>query len=124
VPLERAVALQPDLFSANALLGATLYGLEEDELSYPVLKHAHSLNPQHAETNGLLFGVSLGLGQRELLAKRYAQSLVFLRQAAAINPSSSEVHKLLAEVYGSLDRGKEAASEVKEAERLERTKPR
>jgi hypothetical protein len=72
----------------------------------------------------LLFKVSLGLGQRELLAKRYAQSLVFLREAAAVNSSSPEIHRLLAEVYGSLDRGKEAASEVKEAERLERTKPR
>jgi tetratricopeptide (TPR) repeat protein len=124
VPLEKAVALQPDLFSANALLAATLYGLEEDELSYRVLKHAHSLNPQNAETNGLLFKVSLALGQRELLEKRYTQSLVFLKEAAALNPSVPEAHRLLAEVYTSLGQGQHAASESKEADRLEQTNPR
>jgi tetratricopeptide (TPR) repeat protein len=122
--LEKAVALQPDLFSANALLGATLYGLEEDELSYRVLQHAHGLNPQHAETKELLFQVSTGLGQRELLAKRYTQSLVFLKEAAALNPSVPEVHRLLAEVYTSLGQGQHAARESKEAERLEQTNPR
>jgi len=123
-PLEKAVALQPDFFGPNALLGATLYGLEEDELSYKVLQHAHRLNPQHPETVGLLFRVSLGLGQKEFLAKKYTQSLVFLQEATALNPSSPEVHRLLAEVYSSLGQGKEAARESKEAERLERTNPR
>jgi len=123
-PLEKAVALQPDLFSANALLGATLYGLEEDELSYPVLKHAHGLNPQNAETKELLFKVSIGLGQRELLAKRYTQSLVFLKEAAALNTSVPEVHRLLAEVFTSLGQEQQATRESKEAERLEQTNPR
>jgi tetratricopeptide (TPR) repeat protein len=123
-PLEKAVALQPDFFGPNALLGATLYGLKEDELSYKVLQHAHRINPQHPETAGLLFRVSLGLGQKEFLAKKYTQSLVFLKEATALNPSLPEVHRLLAEVYSSLGQGKEAAHESKEAERLERTNPR
>jgi Tfp pilus assembly protein PilF len=123
-PLEKAVTLQPDFFGPNALLGATLYGLKKDELSYKVLQHAHRLNPQHPETAGLLFRVSLSLGQKEFLAKKYTQSLVFLKEATALNPSSPEVHRFLAEVYSSLGQGKEAAHESKEAERLERTNPR
>jgi len=123
-PLEKALALQPDLFGPTALLGATLYALKEDELSYRVLMHAHNLDPGHAETTRQLFRVAITLGQSELTAKKFARSLGFLEEAAALNPASPEVHRLLAEVYSSLGREKEAESEVQEAERFEQAKPR
>ena len=120
-PLEKAVALQPDFFGPSALLGATLYSLE-DELAYPLLQHAHRLNPQHAETAELLFRVSVGLGQKEFLAKKYTRSLTFLKQAAELNPSVPDVHRLLAEVYHSLGQAEDAARENTEAERLQGAK--
>jgi len=122
-PLEKALALQPDLFGPNALLGATLYALEEDEPSYRVLMHAHSLDPSHAETTSQLFRVAMTLGQSRLMAKEFTRSLGFLEEAAALNPSSPDVHRLLAKVYSSLGRAREAESEVHEAERFERAKP-
>jgi tetratricopeptide (TPR) repeat protein len=63
-PLEKAVALRPDFFGSNALLGAVLYALKDDEAAYRVLDHAHRLDPKDADTAKLWQQVAGILAQK------------------------------------------------------------
>ena len=78
--LEKAVALRPDIFGSNALLGATLHTLGEDEASYEVLVHAHALNPGDHETADLLFKEAMILAEREGTQPKYGLALAYPRQ--------------------------------------------
>ena len=46
LPLEQALQRWPDLFPLNALYGATLLKLDDEDKAFDVLKHAQELNPQ------------------------------------------------------------------------------
>jgi hypothetical protein len=74
--LTKAVALRPDFFGSNALLGATLYALGQDEPAYKVLSHTHALNPEDRDTASLLFKEALFLANREESQKKYDSLLM------------------------------------------------
>jgi len=82
--LEKAVALSPDIFGSNALLGATLHTLGEDEASCEVLVHAHALNPGDHETADLLFKEAMILAEREGTQPKYGSALACPRQSAYV----------------------------------------
>lgn len=97
-PLERAVALRGNFFGSNALLGATLYALQNDEAAYRVLDFAHELNPDDADTSELLFRVSVILGKKLESAGDYANSLKLLQRAEVLHPGDSELHRQIEEI--------------------------
>ena len=98
----KAVDLRPDFFASNALLGATLFTLKEDEAAYPVLAHAYELNPQDTDVASLLFKVSILLAQQRWSEKEYRESLGFLQKANALRQDDAEVQKRLTEVKALL----------------------
>ena len=97
-PLEEAVARRPDFFGSNALLGATLYALRDDEAAYPVLDRAHRLKPEDPEAANLLFKATLSLALEMYEKKAYAESLGYLRKASELRPDSPVVQARMAEV--------------------------
>jgi len=115
--LEKAVALRPDFFGSCALLGATHYALGEYALAFPVLRHAHQLDPQDQDTAQLLFNAAVVLAGREFGEKKYDSSLAYLTVAAEIRPTEPEVHRRLAQVYRLLGKHAEADREQAEADR-------
>jgi len=122
-PLEKAVVLRPDFFGSTALLGATLFALNDDERSYPLLYHAHQLNPQEEDTSNLLFKVAVVLAQEEFKQKKYERCVPYLKAAAELHPADAEVHQRLAEAYMMLGRHAEADREKAEAKRLAQGRP-
>jgi tetratricopeptide (TPR) repeat protein len=121
-PLEKAVAFRRDFFGSTALLGATLFALGEDERSYPLLYHAHQLNPQDEDTASLLFKTSVVLARKEFEQKKYERSPSFLKTASELHSTDAEVHRRLAEVHAAQGRHVEADHEKAEAERLSQTR--
>jgi tetratricopeptide (TPR) repeat protein len=107
-PLEEAVARRPDFFGSNALLGATLYALRDDEAAYPVLDRAHRLKPEDPEAANLLFKVALSLALEKYEKKAYAESLGYLRKASELRPDSPVVQARIAEVRRLLGARSEA----------------
>ena len=64
LPLEQALQRWPDLFPLNALYGATLLKLDDEDKAFDVLKHAQELNPQDSGTADSLYFLSLKLAER------------------------------------------------------------
>jgi len=95
--LEKAVALRPDFFGSNALLGATLYTLREDVAAYRVLGHAHALNSQDHDTADLLFKEALILADREEGQKKYDLAFAYLQTAGQLRPGDPDVQQRLAD---------------------------
>jgi len=122
VALEKAVAWRGDFFGSCALLGATLYALGDQASSYPVLRHAHQLNPEDQDTAHLLFNVAMVLAQGEFQERRYEKCLSYLEAAAEANPSDPGVHRRLAAVFGLLGRPADQDREQSEADRLENSR--
>jgi tetratricopeptide (TPR) repeat protein len=117
-PLEKAAASWPDLYDVNALLGAVLYRLDDQLAAYRVLSHAHELNPENAETEGLLFSAAIQLARESLGKKQFTDSVRCLETATELRPGDPEPHRLLAEAYGAMGQGAQAAKERREAGRL------
>lgn len=117
-PLEKAVALRPDFFGSNALRGATLFALGDDEAAYRALDHAHRLNPQDPDTADLLFKSASLLAQSRMLKKDYRASLGYLRRAAELRPQDAATHRRLAEVYRLVGDQTQSERETREAARL------
>jgi len=120
-PLAKAVERWPDLFQLNALYGAVLAKLEEDEEAYTALGHAHLLSPQDKGVEDLLFLTTLGLGRKKLTAKEYAEGLRYFREAAKLKPVEASPHEGMAEIYGLTGRLGSATTERWEAERLRKS---
>lgn len=97
VALQRAVAMRPDYFGSNALLGASLYALKRDTSAFPVLTHAHDLNPADADTTRLLFNESLILGKDAYFKHHYGHCVKFLKVALALHPNDSSLQRKLDE---------------------------
>jgi len=117
-PLASSLQRWPDLFQLNALYGAVLVKLGEDLQAYPVLHHAHELNPQDPETMNLLYALTLGLAQKSKNASRYSDSLRYLEEASSLRPQQAEPHRRMAEVYSLTSHPAQAATEQEKADRL------
>lgn len=98
IALQRAVLMRPDYFGSNALLGASLYALKRDKSAFPVLAHAHELNPADEDTSRLLFNEALVLGREAFFAHHYEDCVKFLSVASALHPDDSSVRRKLDEV--------------------------
>ena len=117
-PLTSSLQRWPDLFQLNALYGAVLVKLGEDLQAYPVLHHAHELNPQDPETMNLLYALTLGLAQKSKNASRYSDSLRYLEEASSLRPQQAEPHRRMAEIYSLTSHPAQAATEQEKADRL------
>jgi tetratricopeptide (TPR) repeat protein len=117
-PLELALKRWPDLFPINALYGAVLIKVGEEERAYEVLKHAYELNPQDKSTPDSLYFLSLKLAETERSAKHYSSALPYLAEAAKLRPQEAEPHNLMAQLYTQLGQSQKAAAEKKQAESL------
>jgi tetratricopeptide (TPR) repeat protein len=95
--------LRPDFFGSNALLGATLYALREDETAYEILDRAHSLNPEDGDTANLLFQESLILAGREEAHQHYELARTYLEKARRLRPDDGGVLQRLSAVSRHLD---------------------
>jgi len=118
VPLAGALKRWPDLFQLNALYGAVLLNMGDEQKGYAALKHAHELNPEDAGTQDLLYRAALALAEKSQEAKQYTESLRFLQEAAKVRPREPAPHKKMAEIYTLTARTAEATAEQREAERL------
>jgi len=117
-PLEQAVALRPDLFEVNAPLGAALYALGNDDAAYPVLDHAHRLNPQNADVSRLLCQTALNLASRSVKKRETTQARQYLLRAAECRPGDPETYRRLADLDDSTGDHAEAQREREQADRL------
>jgi Flp pilus assembly protein TadD len=102
----------------NSLYGAVLIKLGEDPQAYPVLHHAHELNPQDPGTTDLLYALSFRLAQNSKSALRYSDSLRYLEEAASLRPQEPEPHRRMAEIYTITRRPALAGAEQEKADRL------
>ncbi len=118
LPLEQALQRWPDLFPLNALYGATLLKLDDEDKAFDVLKHAQELNPQDSGTADSLYFLSLKLAEKSQQAKQYSAALNYLDEAAKLRPKEPQPHAGMAEAFTHLGKTAEAASQRKEADRL------
>ena len=118
LPLEEALRRWPDLFPLNALFGATLLKLGDEDRAFDVLKHAQELNPQDAGTADSLYFLSLKLAETRRDAKQYSEALNYLNQAAKLRPHEPQPHAEMAEAFKQLGKTAQAEDERKLADRL------
>ncbi len=117
-PLEQALKRWPDLFPLNALYGATLLKLDDEDKAFDILKHAQELNPQDAGTADSLYFLSLKLAEKSAEAKRYTAALNYLNEATKLRPQEPQPHAEMAEAFTHLGKTAEATAQRKEAEKL------
>ncbi len=117
-PLASSLQRWPDLFQLNALYGVVLVKLGEELQAYPVLHHAHELNPQDPETTNLLYALTLGLAQKSKSTLRYSDSLRYLEEASSVRPQEPEPHRRMAEIYTLTSHPAQAAAEQEKADHL------
>jgi tetratricopeptide (TPR) repeat protein len=87
-PLARAVERWPDLFPLNALYGAVLARLGEDQAAYHTLGRAHQLNPRDQSTTNLLYTVTLRLAQQSRAAHQESEARRYSEEAARLRPGT------------------------------------
>jgi len=117
-PLEHALDRWPDLFQLNALYGAVLAKLGEEESACRALRRAHELNPQDSGTGDLLYLTTLQLAEKRQQARQYSHALESLREAAKLKPQEPEPHRRMAEIYLLTSQADQATAERREADRL------
>jgi len=102
----------------NALYGAVMARLGDDESARRILRRAHELNPEDAGTGDLLYLTSLRLAEKSRQAQQYSHALEYLREAATVKPTEPEPHRRMAEIYSLTSQGDQATAEQREADRL------
>ncbi len=117
-PLAQALERWPDLFPLNALYGAVLVKLGENEQAYDVLRHARQLNPQDSSTADLLYGTTLNLAKKSQAARQYSGALRYFEEAAKLRPQDPEPHRGMAEIYSHMRKPAQAAAERQQADQL------
>jgi tetratricopeptide (TPR) repeat protein len=117
-PLTQALKRWPDLFPLNALYGAVLVKLGEQEQAVEVLRHAHELNPQDSSTGDLLYATTLKLAEKNQVAQQHSDALRYYEEAAKLRPDTPEPHRGMAETYAQMGKSAQAATERQEADRL------
>jgi len=95
--LGRAVERWPDIFQLNSLYGAVLLRLGEVRGAWPVLQHAHELDPSDTRTADLLYGTALTLGQESMTAAKYSDAHRYFSEAVKLRPNAAEARQGLAE---------------------------
>lgn len=98
VHLQKAVSMRPDYFGSNALLGASLYTLHQDNQAFHVLTHAHQLNPSDRDTALLLVNESLTLAGAAYHARDYVACIRYLHVASSLRPGDPQIRRRLNEV--------------------------
>jgi tetratricopeptide (TPR) repeat protein len=118
--LSDVVVRWPDIFQLNALYGAILSKLGEDEAAYKTLQHAHQLNGQDPAVGDALFIATIMVARKHQAAKDYPEALRFYQDAAQQKPQEPEPHRGMAEIYTLTGKSSLAASEKQTAEKLTR----
>jgi tetratricopeptide (TPR) repeat protein len=118
--LSDVVVRWPDIFQLNALYGAVLSKLGEDELAYATLRHAHQLNAQDPAVGDALFISTIMVARKHQAAKDYPQALRYYQDAAQQKPQEPEPHRGMAEIYTLTGKSALAAAEKETAEKLAR----
>ena len=95
--VAKAVEQWPDIFQLNSLYGAVLLRLGQIREAYPVLQHAHELDPSDTRTADLLYGTALTLGQESLAAAKYSDAQRYFSEAVKLRPNATEARQGLAE---------------------------
>jgi Flp pilus assembly protein TadD len=95
-PIAKAVERWPDIFQLNALYGAVLARLGEDDAAHEVLLRAHQQNSQDQGTSTLLYGIAMRLARANLAADRKADAVRFFQEAAGLRPNDPEAQAGLA----------------------------
>jgi tetratricopeptide (TPR) repeat protein len=119
-PLREAIAGWPDLFPLNALYGAVLSKLGEDQLAYQSLRRAHQLNPQDPGAAESLYTVTLTMAQKSQDARAYSDALNYLDEALNMRPNDPRPHRSKAEIYALTGRSGEAEAERQKADHLKK----
>jgi len=117
-PLETALKRWPYLFPLNAIYGAVLMKMGDEERAYDILMHAHQLNPQDTSTPETLYLLGLKLAEKDDAGKRYSSALRYLTDAAKLRPLEAEPHRKMADVYSNLGDQTKASAQRRETERL------
>jgi tetratricopeptide (TPR) repeat protein len=117
-PLVTALQRWPDLFQLNFLYGAVLLNLREDIAAYPILHHAHELNPDDPPTGEMLFTAAISTGKKRQAEKQFPLAIELYEEAGRLHPWDPEPHRLLAETYGSMHDPQRATAEQQRAEEL------
>jgi tetratricopeptide (TPR) repeat protein len=117
-PLANALQRWPDLFQLNALYGAVLLKLGEDQEAYQTLRHAHQLNAEDSGTVDLLYTTTLKLARESQGGRQYSDSFRYFEEAAKLRPQEPEPHRGMAEIYRLTGRPTQATAEQEEADRL------
>jgi len=117
-PLAEALKRWPDLFPLNALYGAVLVKLGDDDHAYDVLRHARRLNPQDSSTAALLYETTLRLAKKRARQQQNSEALHYFEEATQLRPQDPEPHRLMAEIYDHTAKPSQAAAERREADRL------
>ena len=117
-PLSEALKRWPDLFPLNALYGAVLAKLGEQDRAYDVLRHARQLNPQDSSTADQLYMTTLKLADKSQAERNYSSALRYFEEAAKLRPQEPQPHRGMAEIYTHTGKPTQAASERQEADRL------
>ncbi len=144
-PLRKAVELRPDALMAQYELAICLYetgDLNTAAAHFEILVenrpdwsdaryslasiYARTGRPEEAAKNLLIvlqeepdhYRANLLLGRMLFLNGTFAEALLYLEKAAAVQTDSSEAHSFLADEYEKLGRAADAASERAEAARL------
>jgi protein O-GlcNAc transferase len=122
-PLAEAINRWPDLFQLQALYGAVLLKLGEENAAYRALGHAHQLNPQDSGTADLFYNATVALARKHQQARQFSESLRYLEEAAKLRPQEPVPHRLMAEIYGLTGRPDRASREEQKANQLTRIAP-
>jgi len=120
IPLATAVERWPDLFQLNALYAAVLLKQGNDSAAYPVLRHAHQLNPQDPGTVEDFYKTALRLAKKSQDAKQFVEAIGYCEDAAKLKPGDPEPHRRMAEIHTLTGKTAQAANEQQEADRLSR----
>ncbi len=116
--LAHIIEQWPDVFQLNALYGAALLKLGEEEEAYHTLQHAQQLNPQDAGTTDLLYKLLIILSRKRQETRDYATAVRYLGEAVRLRPNEPEPHRSLAAIYILTKNPTQAAAELREADRL------
>ena len=122
-PLAQSLKRWPDLFPLNALYGAVLAKLGENDQAHDVLLHARQLNPEDSSTTDLLYITTLKLAETRRGARQYVGALRYFEEAAKLKPQEPMPHRGLAEIYSATGKPAQAAAERKDADRLSNNPP-
>src|SRR3984893_7078477 len=117
-PLAGALERWPDLFSLNALYGAVLWQLGEAQPAYEVLKRAHKLNADDADTTDFLYMAALELAKKSEENASHSQALIYLKEAAALKPSEPQPHQQMALIYSTTGHPEQARAEQQKLNQL------